>query len=54
MSYVAVIPTPINLHPMAVLIWHYGIARAVRIANGQDRKTEADLAAWRNLGPRNV
>lgn len=34
------------------LAWLYGAERAARIIEGRDPKTEADLAAWRRLGPR--
>lgn len=34
------------------LCWLYGEARATQILNGNCPKTQADLAAWKNLGSR--
>lgn len=36
------------------LTWFYGPERALRIANGRDRQTIADLAAWEQLGRRSA
>lgn len=36
------------------LAWQYGTYRASVIRAGQDPATQADLAAWRNLGGRHV
>lgn len=32
------------------LLWQYGPERASAIIEGRDPATEADIAAWRNLG----
>ena len=32
------------------LVWQYGPERAAAIIDGTDPATEADIAAWRNLG----
>jgi hypothetical protein len=36
----------------AKLVWLYGPERARDILDGEDRATEADIAAWRSLGVR--
>lgn len=35
---------------MERLVWQYGPEKAAKIVAGQNRKTQADLAAWRRLG----
>ena len=34
------------------LVWRYGLAKALRIINGDDDATNRDLGAWYNLGRR--
>lgn len=37
---------------MQRLAFQYGPVRTLRIVQGDDRKTEADIAAWNKLGAR--
>lgn len=37
-------------HTRRSLLWLYGPERAHAIETGKDTRTNADLAAWRNLG----
>lgn len=41
-------------HTRRALAWQYGETRADAIMAGRDPKTQADLAAWRQLGRRRV
>ena len=37
---------------VVTLVWNYGLERTQKILDGDDPQTNADIAAWRNIGGR--